>query len=403
VESATISKIKILTIAPYYKWFIKGFVEGLSSSIEYNNVFYHYNRLANLANYIPFGGRFNHIRSFSGKEMCVLTGKSDNVNVVSLPEFYFIADGKNKILPKNLAKKIKNKINKENIDFDLIHSHFLWPQGRIGTELSKIFEIPHIITLHENMKHYNAIKKNIGFDNIKYIFDNGDFFIRVNKKDIPFFISEGISSNKLTSVPNGFDDKKYTIIPKETAREILALPRDKKILFNLSRLDDVKGQRYLIDAMKKIVKDNANVQCYIGGDGPLKEVLQKQILSEGLKEYVSLLGYVSDEKINYWMNASDLFVLPSLDEGNPTVMFESLGIGLPFIGTKVAGMPEIITSNEYGLLANPAHTDDLSEKIIQGLNKTWDHEIIKSYGNQFTWKKIAQDTVNLYNQVIKNY
>ena len=375
----------------------------MSKFVEYNYVCFHYNKLVNAANYIPLGGWFNHVRSFSEKKMSVLNGKSDNIGVIPIPEYYFIPDGKNSRLPKKLVKKIEKKIIQNNFNFDIIHSHFLWPQGYIGVELSKIFKIPHIITLHENMKHYNYIKKNIGMDKINYIFDNTDFFIRVNKKDISFFINEGINPNKITSIPNGFDDKKFTIIPKENARNKLILSHDKKILFNLARLDDAKGQKYLIDSMKMIIKDYQNVHCYIGGNGTLKEVLQKQIIHEGLKEYITLLDYVSEEKINYWMNASDLFVLPSLDEGNPTVMFESLGIGLPFIGTKVGGIPEIITSEDYGLLANPADPKDLSQKIIQGLNKKWDNEKIRSYGKQFTWKNIASDTVALYTDVIKNF
>ena len=95
-------------------------------------------------------------------------------------------------------------------------------------------------------------------------------------------------------------------------------------------------------------------------------------------------------------NVADLFVLPSLFEGNPTVMFEALGVGLPFIGTNVGGIPEIIISDEYGLLCEPANPKDLAENIMIGLNKEWNREKIMEYANQFTWENIANKTREIY-------
>ena len=102
------------------------------------------------------------------------------------------------------------------------------------------------------------------------------------------------------------------------------------------------------------------------------------------------------------MNAADLFVLPSLREGNPTVMFEALGAGLPFIGTKVGGIPEIISSEEYGFLVEPANPDDLAEKILIALYKSWDNKKIKKYAEQFTWENIAKRIINVYKEVLQN-
>jgi glycosyltransferase involved in cell wall biosynthesis len=96
------------------------------------------------------------------------------------------------------------------------------------------------------------------------------------------------------------------------------------------------------------------------------------------------------------MNACDIFVLSSLNEANPTVMFEALGCGKPFIGTKVGGIPEIINSEVYGLLVTPANPDDLKEKILLALDRKWDHEAILKYAEQFTWKEIADEILKIY-------
>ena len=63
-------------------------------------------------------------------------------------------------------------------------------------------------------------------------------------------------------------------------------------------------------------------------------------------DHVEFVGGKPHAEIPIWMNACDVFVLSSLSEGNPTVMFECVGCGKPFIGTKVGGIPEIIISDD---------------------------------------------------------
>jgi glycosyltransferase involved in cell wall biosynthesis len=115
-----------------------------------------------------------------------------------------------------------------------------------------------------------------------------------------------------------------------------------------------------------------------------------------LQDYVKLIGFVPDEDLPILVNACDLFVLPSLSEGNPTVMFECLGCGKPFIGTKVGGEPEIITSEDYGFLVEPANSKELAEKILIALDKNWNTECILDYAKQFTWNKISEQIVEVY-------
>ena len=73
---------------------------------------------------------------------------------------------------------------------------------------------------------------------------------------------------------------------------------------------------------------------------------------------------ILDDQLNDWIKSCDLFALPSLNEGNPTVIFEAPGCGKPFIGTKVGRIPEVITSGERGLLVDPANPDDLAKKLM---------------------------------------
>ena len=81
-------------------------------------------------------------------------------------------------------------------------------------------------------------------------------------------------------------------------------------------------------------------------------------------------------------------------------MFEALGSGLPFIGTRVGGVPEIIISDKYGLLCNSADSYDLAKKILMGLNKEWNKEEILEYAHLFTWENIAIKMIQIYNKFL---
>jgi len=79
------------------------------------------------------------------------------------------------------------------------------------------------------------------------------------------------------------------------------------------------------------------------------------------------------------MNACDLFVLPSISESFGVVQIEALACGKPVVATRNGGSEEVITSDDYGLLVDPANPNELREKIIEAPDKDWDREKILVY------------------------
>jgi len=297
------------------------------------------------------------------------------------------------------ARAIMSLIEKEDLHFDLIHAHFTWPSGAVAVRLKKSLGVPVVITEHTHQTLYKALQEG----NPYYIntWRECDAIIRVNKKDVPLICDRGVDPSKVYSIANGYDPRKYYPVDKDKARTSLGLPRDLKIVLNISRLYEEKGQKYLISAINEIVKGRDDIVCYIGGTGSLKNDLEQQIDSLNLQQYVKLAGFIPDEQMNLWMNAADIFVLPSLGEGNPTIMFECLGCGKPFVGTTVGGIPEVITSDEYGLMVEPADPDDLTEKILVALDREWDRDKILAYAEQFTWENITKEIMGVYEQVLE--
>jgi len=390
--------MRVLVIAPYYRWFIKGLVDAQSRYLDEIHVLFHHNIITEISKYVPLGGYFDHVRLYTKDKLADLQDKPKNVHIHRISLAYFTPDARNKRLGDKLVAAFDRYIEEKNLKFDLIHAHFTYPQGYVAVKLGQKFEVPIVITLHENNISLNSILRSVK-NKAVYTWKNADVLIRVNRQDIPVFIQYGVNPEKIMYVPNGYSPQKLRYIPKEVARKKLQLKMDDKILFNLARLHPAKGHRYLIEAMSLVLKERQDVYCYIGGTGPLKEQLEKQISKLNLNQHVKLLGYLPDDQLKYWMNAADLFVLPSLSEGNPTVMFEALGVGLPFVGTAVGGVPEIIVSEDYGLLCPPADPECLAEKILKALEKEWDREKIRKYAEQFTWENIAKEILKVYGVV----
>jgi glycosyltransferase involved in cell wall biosynthesis len=286
---------------------------------------------------------------------------------------------------------VERTIRKHNLHFDLIHAHFTWPSGYIGVRLKEKYGKPVIITLHENGDWFD---QEVRMDHplINTAWSGADALVRVNKKDALILKQY---NEQVYCIPNGFSSV-FRPIETAIAREWLGLPGNAKVIFTLGNLIKRKGFNYLIDAMERICGQRDDVFCFIGGTGPGTGALQGQINRLNLSEKVKLLGPVPGDILPIWMNACDLFVLPSLSESFGIVQIEALACGKPVVSARNRGSEEVIISDEHGLLAEPADPESLSKKILMALNREWDREAILEYVEQFTWEIIIKEIMNIY-------
>ena len=299
-------------------------------------------------------------------------------------------------------KVAKKLIEREKIDFDLIHAHFIYPSGYVGAKLKEIYNKPLIITGHGHDVYDMPFKNQWWKEKIINILNQANHIITVSKSNYDKLLQLGIPSTKISNIPNGYDPSLFKPISMNDSRRKLKIPMDKKIILSVGNLEIVKGHEYLIKAMKKVVQEEIDSLCLIVGSGSQRNNLETLVKELGLQDNVRLLGGKLHDEIPFWMNACDIFVLPSLNEGNPTVMFECLGCGKPFVGTRVGGIPEVIISKKLGILVEPKNHEQLADAILKALNKEWDKEYILNYAKQFTWDEIAKSIMAVYEEVCKN-
>ncbi|MDD5370842.1 MAG: glycosyltransferase family 4 protein [Anaerolineaceae bacterium] len=134
---------------------------------------------------------------------------------------------------------------------------------------------------------------------------------------------------------------------------------------SLGRLTEQKGYIYLVDAAKEVISSKPNTHFVIGGDGPLRGFLERKIYQAGIGANFYLAG-TQNHPINF-LRTIDLFVLPSLYEGFPTVILESMVLGIPVIATGIPGNNEIIEDRVNGWLIPPRDSHALANSIIHAI------------------------------------
>jgi glycosyltransferase involved in cell wall biosynthesis len=179
--------------------------------------------------------------------------------------------------------------------------------------------------------------------------------------------SRGADRGQIIVIPNSIsqDYMGFNVDATSAAetRRQLAISPNEKVVLAIGRLSPEKGHRHLIDAVARIVSlaPGSTIRVLIAGAGPCGTKVQEQIDELGLAKRISILGYCAD--VRPLFSIADLFVLPSLSEGSPNVLLESMAARVPIVASNVGGIPELVSHAESALLVAPADANALAKAI----------------------------------------
>jgi glycosyltransferase involved in cell wall biosynthesis len=183
--------------------------------------------------------------------------------------------------------------------------------------------------------------------------------------------AKGIRREKIRVIPNSIPAD-FLVRDERVAEEWrarLGVEAGEKVIVSAGRLSPEKGHRYLVEAAARLMRSTESVPRFkvlIAGSGLLEQELQQQIANLGLVGQVKLIGFHADIRPLYQM--ADVFVLPSLSEGSPMVLLESMIARVPVVTTRVGGIPETISDGETGLLVPAADPEALAAALSRLLN-----------------------------------
>lgn len=158
----------------------------------------------------------------------------------------------------------------------------------------------------------------------------------------------------------------YSIIHNQHLNERLKRKSNNQILF-LGEIGYRKGSYDIPGIVEKLVKLIPDFKFVIAGDGQVKEI-QKLLKEKNIDKYVTFPGWVRGKEKDSMLRESDVFILPSYNEGMPMAILDAMGYGLPIISTEVGGIPKIVIDNVNGYLCKPGDVQSFTEGIYQILH-----------------------------------
>jgi len=169
---------------------------------------------------------------------------------------------------------------------------------------------------------------------------------------------------KFAVIHSGVDLSKFSGVTADAfeMKKKLGISEKSFVIGTVGRLTPVKGQRYLLEAATKVVRQRPDTLFVFLGDGELLTELTEMASVLGIKDHVKFLGWRPE--VADVMSTFDIFVLPSLNEGMGKVLVEAMAMGKPIIASNVGGIPDLVTHGLNGLLVPPADADAMADAIV---------------------------------------
>ena len=137
------------------------------------------------------------------------------------------------------------------------------------------------------------------------------------------------------------------------------VPREAQTLLFLGRLEPEKGVFVLVEALARLAPAHPQLRAVLAGEGDLAGV-RKAALDAGVAGRIELPGWVDGDAKARLLARAGIFVLPSRFEGLPMALLEAQAAGLPVVATRVGGIPQVVTDDDNGRLAEP---DDVASLV----------------------------------------
>jgi glycosyltransferase involved in cell wall biosynthesis len=287
---------------------------------------------------------------------------------------------------------------------DILHAHWILPNGFIAGLVARATGIPLLIQLHGS--DVFTAEKNPLFRRMALFAAGSAAYITSPSPDLAERLGAiGVDTTKIGIVPNTVEsDFTSEVTPEDVARlkGKLGIPDGCPVILALGRMVHVKGFSYLLEAFDRIAQEYPQARLVLAGGGTLFEEMKAIVNRLNLENRVSMPGEVMRGEVPVFFKMADLFVVPSIRhesgavDGLPVVIPEAMAAGLPIIGTKVGGIPVLVRNGCNGILVPERDPESLASAMRTLLSDT---TLSCRYGSRA--RTIIENSVNY--DCISNY
>ncbi len=315
------------------------------------------------------------------------------------------------------SKLINDLIKKEKIQYDIVVAHD-WLSIMGGIAVKKETKLPLAFHVHSTEKgrtlgNGSGVVSNIEMRGGKM----ADIIVTVSYAMKDELIQLGFPREKIHVRYNGVDPEKYNPNKYSTdqikkVREQYGIKDNEFMIFFIGRLVGVKGVDKLIMAMPHILSKIPQAKLVIVGVGDLQEYLMNLTRTMRLDKYVKFnFNFIPEKERILHYAACDVAVFPSHYEPFGIVALEAMSMEKPLVvgASGVSGMREIViccSEDQCGYHVDPNNPSDIAWGVMSALEDPEKRKWLGKNGRkrvlaEFTWSKIAQKTVELYETTIK--
>lgn len=300
-----------------------------------------------------------------------------------------------------IQKTIKN-LHRER-PLHAIDAHFGFPTGAACCDIGQTLGIPTFVTVR-GVEERQLQDKRIGPQLVNCL-EKAHGIIAVSHSLSNAMLRAGLDEEKVCVIPNAVDTDLFCTKERTEVRRQYQLPMDTPIIVSVGSMEKRKGYHDLVKAFAELKKSIPHAMLVIAGGGVrygrgYPEMIEKQILELGIQSSVRLLGSIPPTEIPGWLQAANVFALATYHEGCCNSVLEALGCGLPVVATKAGDNAKYIRDGENGYIVDVGAPDQLADRLIKVLNRSWDSKAIAQQVADYKWPDVAEKVIEFMHRRI---
>jgi glycosyltransferase involved in cell wall biosynthesis len=281
--------------------------------------------------------------------------------------------------------------------FDVIDSHFAFPDGIAAALVGTALGSPFTITLRGNeVMHAQSRGKRRW---IRWALQRAARIMTVSESLRRFAISNGVDETRVHTIPNGVDPDIFYPRQYAETRARLGIPEGRPVIVSAGFLIERKGHHRVIRALSEMRRKGSNAELWIiggpGREGQFEKHLHREVREHALESTVHFTGNVKPAVLADYMSAADVVCLASSREGWPNVVHEAQACGAPVVATEVGGVQDMIPGSEYGFVVPTGDEEALRAALCKAIETRWDRAGITKWGRARSWQQVGIETAEV--------
>ena len=310
--------------------------------------------------------------------------------------------------------------------YDLIHANY-WLSGLVAERLRECWGTRFVMTFHTIAEMKNQIAQrpqDLEGDlrlsqecHLCYSADRITASTTVEKGQLVHMLGAG--SSKIRIVPPGVDLSRFSPIEQKYAKNVIGVPRDRRMILFTGRIERLKGIDTLLHAVALLREKRTDFDWHnlcvslIGGDPSEQGQRENEDMARlhalreelGLLDLVAFLGARDQDSLQFYYAAADVLVMPSHYESFGMVALEAMACGTPVVVSDVGGLQELVKHNRTGMrvkVGDVAAMAHALEILLEdpALRRRMGHSA-SCYAEDFSWPKIVAKLLAVYREVAR--